>query len=69
MCPRPMCPRPKVLGPLNNASLTHVSRLWTAYTGGYNHNPSYAQKLGLLRVPAGHPVRCVQKKVHDEGVR
>ncbi len=43
MCPRPMCPWPKILGccapwtnrPLHIVPLTDVSRPWTSYVGSY----------------------------------
>ncbi len=55
MCPRPMCPRPKILGgcapwtkrPLDIVSLTDVSRPWTASSMELAPSAAIAASVGL----------------------
>jgi hypothetical protein len=58
MCPRPMCPRPKILGccapgtkrPLDIVSLTDVSRPWTASSMQLAPSAAMAASVGLRRL-------------------
>ena len=58
MCPRPMCPRPKILGccapwtkcPLDIVSLTNVSRPWTASSMELAPSAAIAATVGLRRL-------------------
>jgi hypothetical protein len=58
MCPRPMCPRPKILGccapgtkrPLDIVSLTDVSRPWTASSMQLAPSAAIAASVGLRRL-------------------
>ena len=58
MCPRPMCPRPKILGccapgtkrPLDIVSLTDVSRPWTASSMELAPSAAIAASVGLRRL-------------------
>ncbi len=58
MCPRPMCPRPKILGccapgtkrPLDIVSLTDVSRPWTASSMELVPAAAIAASVGLRRL-------------------
>ncbi len=55
MCPRPMCPRPKIIGccapwtkgPLDIVSLTDVSRPWTASSMELAPSAAIAASVGL----------------------
>jgi hypothetical protein len=58
MCPRPMCPRPKILGccapgtkrPLDIVSLTDVSRPWTASSMELAPSAAIVALVGLRRL-------------------
>ncbi len=58
MCPRPMCPQPKILGccapwtkrPLDFVSLTDVSRPWTASSMELASSAAIAALVGLRRL-------------------
>ncbi len=58
MCPRPMCPRPKILGccapgtkrPLDIVSLTDVSRPWTTSSMQLAPSAAIAASVGLRRL-------------------
>jgi hypothetical protein len=58
MCPRPMCPRPKILGccapgtkrPLDIVSLTDVSRPWTSSSMELAPSAAIAASVGLRRL-------------------
>ncbi len=61
MCPRPMCPRPKILGccapgtkrPLDIVSLTDVSRPWTAFVKHGTSSVGRYRGLGRPTAPNG----------------